>query len=182
MHIMIDFETLSTKINAVIVTAGIAAFDPTSEGIMWSSSYRFNVGNQMYQLKRHVDWDTIKWWMQQADDARKLMTQATVADYSLENWLQEFAASLDWEKVDGIWSHGLNFDIVILENAYRESGMKPPWHYRAPRDTRTLFWLAGMGKDDLVPPTIAHSAEADAIACALSVQKAYKIINENIPQ
>jgi len=177
MHILVDLETLSTRINCVITQIGWCAFDPASEGVMWHESRRPEIDDQLRRLKRVMDYDTISWWLKQAEDARKGMYES-IPDCSLEEFLSSFAHQYNWKDVEGVWSHGLGFDVVILENAYREARMPVPWNYKTPRDTRTLFWLAGMKSEDLIAPSIKHVAEADAIAMALSVQKAYKIIKD----
>lgn len=178
MHIMIDLETLSTRVNAVITQIGWCAFDPASEGVMWHESRRPNIPNQMYTLKRAVDWQALSWWNDQHIDARNRMYSA-LSDCTLESWLMEFAAAYNWSQVEGLWSHGASFDIPIIENAYHEANIPVPWkdNYWIIRDTRTIFWLAGMGKADLIVASTKHVAEDDAIAQALSVQKAFKIID-----
>lgn len=78
-----------------------------------------------------------------------------------------------------IWSHGAAFDPPILAAAYAAVGLPVPWHYRAPRDTRTLFDLAGIsdhsGWLDQYPGPLAvpHHALDDAICQARAVVAAY---------
>jgi len=175
MHILIDTETLSTRINCVITQIGWCAFDPASEGVMWHESKCPDVPNQIHVLGRAIDWETLQWWLQQEEDARKAMWQAR-PDCMLNEFLSSFAHQYNWKDVEGVWSHGLGFDVSILEYAYIKAGMSIPWGYKTPRDTRTLFALAGMKSEDLIAPSIKHVAEADAIAMALSVQKAFRWI------
>ena len=45
--------------------------------------------------------------------------------------------------VDNIWAQGPVFDIVMLENLYRQLGKPVPWNYWQIRDSRTLFGTHG---------------------------------------
>lgn len=90
-------------------------------------------------------------------------------------------ANDDRVKLDDIriWSHGAAFDPPILAAAYEAVGLPVPWHYRAPRDTRTAFdmagiddhsaWLAQHAGDDRVQ----HHALSDAICQARAVCAAW---------
>lgn len=78
-----------------------------------------------------------------------------------------------------IWSHGPQFDVSILAAAYKAVDLPVPWHYRAPRDTRTCFDLAGISdhsewlKQHPGPLGIPHHALDDAICQARAVCAAY---------
>ena len=65
-----------------------------------------------------------------------------------------------------LWSHGPAFDPPILAEAYHAVGLPVPWHYRAPRDTRTLFDVAGI--EDHSAWLAQHSGEARVQHHALS--------------
>ncbi len=80
------------------------------------------------------------------------------------------------EDIDGtrIWSHGEAFDIPIYEYAAHAVGFKAPCHYRAGRDTRTLFELAGVRTEDLPFVGTKHNALDDAVHQARVVQMAMR--------
>jgi len=72
-----------------------------------------------------------------------------------------------------LWAQGPAFDIVILEDLYRQLKLPIPWNFWQIRDSRTLFSL--LPKDprkDIIQE--AHNALADCYYQAISVQKAYK--------
>jgi hypothetical protein len=45
--------------------------------------------------------------------------------------------------IEGVWSNGACFDVVMLEAAYKQAGMRVPWHFRTIRDVRTMAMIAG---------------------------------------
>jgi hypothetical protein len=78
-----------------------------------------------------------------------------------------------------IWSHGPSFDPPILTAAYKATGLPIPWHYRAPRDTRTIMEAAGMDPHKGLEPFTTgthHHALDDAICQARAVCAAYATI------
>ncbi len=83
--------------------------------------------------------------------------------------------------VDGtcVWSHGEAFDIPIYEYAAHAVGFKAPWHYRAGRDTRTLFDLTGFSTKDVPFIGVEHNALDDAVHQARCVQLAMRKLNEH---
>lgn len=143
-----------------------------------------------YPLTR--DPRTVQWWSEQSDEA-----QAAFADpVDLREALRQLTVWIDNIGREGdtdfrkphertnirIWSHGSHFDGPILAAAYKAVGLPVPWHYRAPRDTRTAFDLAGIDdhsawlKQHPGPLGIPHHAADDAICQARAVCAAYDII------
>lgn len=173
MDMMIDLETLGTSSNAVVTQLGWALFDPKgNEGVYESGGVHLEVQQQI-DHGLSIDWDTIKWWMRQTSDAREVLVSSVRSSVTTE--LVALSDKYIRRECSGVWSHGSNFDITIMENLYRRCGMKAPWGFRSIRDTRTLFSIAG---DSLVWPKNRgkHIAEFDAIAQAIAVQRAFKII------
>jgi len=129
-----------------------------------------------YPLNR--DPETVQWWNDQPAEA-----QAAFANpVDMKNACQRFA---DWfnetAAIDNvqpseirIWCNGPHFDEAILAAVYRAVGMNAPWHYRAPRDFRTITEAAGMTSTDYCNYGTAHNALDDAIAQAMTVCEAYK--------
>lgn len=74
-----------------------------------------------------------------------------------------------------LWCHGPAFDPPIIEAAFRALGLPVPWHYRSPRDTRTIFDAAGIEDHSAWlaqhpgPLGIPHHALDDAICQARGV-------------
>ena len=83
-----------------------------------------------------------------------------------------------------LWSHGAAFDSPILAAAYAACGLPVPWHYRAPRDTRTLFDIAGIDDHSAWlnqhpgPLGVAHHALDDSICQARAVCAAWETVHQ----
>lgn len=133
-----------------------------------------------YPLTR--DPRTVQWWSEQSDEAQA----AFVDPVDLREALVRFT---DWlDRIDPeptairIWSHGAAFDPPILAAAYEVVGLPVPWHYRAPRDTRTLFDAAGIEDHSALlarhpgPMAVSHHALDDAICQARAVCAAYMLL------
>jgi 3' exoribonuclease, RNase T-like len=105
---------------------------------------------------------------QSKENITKLMTlyPTQYLGTALSNLRSCFSLGDNWY----VWSHGSNFDTVILENAYRLIGGSPWWDYKNVRDTRTLFDVAGC----TYTAKGGHDALEDARNQAEAVQKAYQ--------
>jgi exodeoxyribonuclease VIII len=80
-----------------------------------------------------MDASTVMWWMKQSDQARAAFNEKGV---SLSTALSDFMDWLDDKAL--VWGNGATFDNVILDNAYRATGLTKPWKYNADRCYRTL--------------------------------------------
>lgn len=146
-----------------------------------------------YFLRR--DPKTVEWWSEQSAEAQAAFADPLEIGTALVHfgdWLRGlvndhyYVVSND-EKYDNeicLWSHGAAFDPPILAAAYRKLNLPVAWHYRAPRDTRTLFDVAGIDdhsawlKKHPGPLGIPHHALDDAICQARAVCAAYAIVRE----
>ena len=181
VHAMVDLETLSTANDAMILQVSAVTFDPKAlaTGTPEVVGGSFNMFPDLEsQHGRRVD-GAFFWWLRQEPEASYIQQDAD--RYDLKGTLIAFA---DWYKrvgVNAIWSHGANFDIGILLNAFVQHGVKVPWGYRDMRDTRTLFEAAELvrvvrGQARTKIPDFAgveHDALADARHQVLMVQAAY---------
>jgi len=167
MDIMLDIETLATSPDAVVLTFGAIKFDPFNPSIQMSDGiyFRINVDEQI-DLGRRVDEGTVDWWGTQSAEVREEALGETDR-VSLE----DFTKALNKFVVGAtrIWAQGPVFDIVILENLYRQIGKPAPWQYYSIRDSRTLLKALG---DDRKGGALLHNALADAVSQAGAVQSA----------
>ena len=163
---MVDLETMSTSPNATILTLGAVHFNPYGNGIGDKIYFRIDIDDQD-KLGRHVEPDTLDWWAKQdpaiMEEAFSPDDRIPVAD--AVDRFHKFA----WG-CKTFWSHGATFDLVIIENLYRQVGRTPPWNFWQLRDTRTLFDL---GYDPDMPKGGKHDALQDAIRQAVGVQNIY---------
>lgn len=164
---MVDLETLAVSPNAVVLSLGAVHFDPFGSGHVNELYFKINLDDQD-RLNREIDPNTLDWWSKQ-DMA--IMEEAFSSDNRISlieavNLFHKFA----WG-CQGFWSHGSSFDLVILENIYRQLNKPLPWNYWQLRDTRTIFDL---GFDPEMPKESKHDALADAKRQAIGVQNVYK--------
>ena len=166
-HIMIDIETLGTRSNSVILSIGVIEFDSSS------ITNGFEAVIDIDSCLQHgliVEGGTIQWWMKQSDAARDIFRQNGEA---LPDALKRLTQHINWQD-SLVWANGTDFDISILSNAYHKCSMPTPWEYNAVRDYRTIVKTMPVNK---VQPTIAHSALADAIAQAQTLQTLWTNLN-----
>ena len=193
IHVMLDLETWGTRPGADIRSIGAVIFDPAKNIITGDtfyvacdnppSAYKDGSDRDDHKYPLHRDPRTLQWWSEQSDEA-----QAAFADpVELREALVRFA---DWyyslacaEPMQvRLWSHGVSFDPPILAAAYEAVGLPVPWHYRAPRDTRTAFDLAGIDdhsawlKQHPGPLGVPHHALDDAICQARAVCAAQRLV------
>jgi len=165
-HLMVDLETMAVSPNAVILSLGAVHFNPYGNGYGDKLYFRINIDDQD-ALGREVDPNTITWWSQQDPI---VMEEAFSPDnrISLVDAIDQFH-KFAWG-CDAFWAHGSIFDIVIIENIYKQLGKPVPWQYWQIRDTRTLFDL---GVDPDMPKGGKHDALQDAIRQSVGVQTVY---------
>jgi len=165
--IMLDIETLATSPDAVVLTFGAIKFDPfdSSKPMDQGLYMRVNVDEQI-ALGRRVDEGTVDWWGTQSEEVREEALGETdrVSIEDFTKALNKFVVG-----ATRIWAQGPVFDIVILENLYRQIGKPAPWQYYAIRDSRTLLKALG---DDRKGGVLLHNALADAVSQAGAVQSA----------
>ena len=163
-HIMVDIETLGTGEGGSIISIGACEFDPNT-GVIGEKFYeRIAVSDWD---KREIDGDTVAWWLKQSEKARAALfhPNARTMEVTLAH-LNGFVLSRGGYNLGGIWSNGSDFDLVLLQDAYKKSSFgKAPWSYHQHRDMRTIRELAlrhpltcELPKNDL-----AHDALADAV-------------------
>ena len=134
-HVMIDIETLSTQVDAVILSVGICIFNKDGE-ILGKGLRNINVEEQK-EAGRHVDEKTLAWWGKQSDEAKKvLFTKDKLGTYDFVVWLNMCFESYD---VQYVWGNGSDFDNVILNNfIVKTVGRMPLWKFYNNRCYRTL--------------------------------------------
>lgn len=169
-HLMIDLETLDKKTTAAFPQIGWALFDWSGFDVQARGLIRVDVDDAINNYGLTMDWDTMKWWLQQDAMARDSLCQPGEL---LRDALANFGnmPEIPWTELDGVWSHGACFDLPILDHAYRKVFYKaPPWHHKQARDTRTVFALV-----EPVWPAKAnnHCADQDAVNQVIALQSCY---------
>ena len=169
-HCMIYLETLATGPNAAVLTLGAVKFNPWGQGYSDKIYFRIDLDDQD-ALGREVDPNTLDWWSKQ-DPA--IMEEAFHPDdrIPLKEAVDRFH-KFAWG-CDQFWSHGATFDLVIMENLYKQLEKPLPWNFWQLRCTRTIFDL---GWDPDMPKNSKHNALEDAIRQSVGVQNIYRKLN-----
>lgn len=180
MHLMLDFETLSLKDNAVLLALGACAFDPVT-GAIGDTFYA--AIDPRTQPGRDISASTVLWWMEQSGEARNALVKSTKAADTLEANTTEEGPELDelyataahsihnvarmflaWYEqqagIEGVWSNGA-VDHGWLSSMFEYSGLKNPVPFWLQRDFRTLKALNPTLKHTF--SGVAHNALDDAI-------------------
>lgn len=180
--VMIDIETMSTEKNASILTIGATPFDPhgddTEDSLRAKSALFGPISISSNQEEgRHICGDTVLWWMQQSEQARKSLVEGT--PMQLKNAIAKFAkwiAQLE-PKPTEVWANSPSFDLVILQSAFKQVNVIWPFFFSTERDLRTIKNIA-YPDNDMADFSIgtAHDAVDDTIKQALMVQHFNRII------
>lgn len=172
IHGMIDLETLGVSPDSVIMTLGAIKFNPwgTEHDLHDPLYLRGDIEEQTTVYNRTIDDNTIAWWQKQDQS----VIDEAFGDHdrvdldSLTTQLNKWCVGLDV-----VWAQGPSFDIVMLENLYKNVGKPVPWNFWQIRDSRTLFSL--MPKDPRKDFTFeAHNALEDCKIQAKCVQQSFR--------
>jgi hypothetical protein len=180
-HVMLDLETLGQSPRAPITQIGLAVFDPHSTQQNGEPPVLDTLGiNVVPDLQKFdADWSTVQWWMKQSDEARAAFDKPAYCSEDAANCVEQFFHGLNVSHgVNNIriWAKPPSFDMVILENFLRAHACPIPWHFRSGRCLRTLYDMAGIGKDDEYKSKTAHNALSDCLSQVLTAQKAFAIL------
>lgn len=156
VNVMLDLETLGNSNNAVIVSIGAVVFD--TGGL--KDEFYINIDPESCVAEGlALDASTVLWWLKQSEAARGAITSPARPPVSLRSALDQFSK---WIPVDSrVWGNGATFDNVILENAYRATGLPAPWGYwnsLCYRTLKSIFWNV----EYPVFEGVAHNALDDA--------------------
>ena len=167
---MLDIETLGTRPEAVVVTLGAVKFNPYTLDEPGPGIYMRLDADEQIALGREVREDTMLWWMSQAEDVREEALGEGADRIRLEEMYHQLNRFL--VGADNIWCQGPAFDMVIIEDLYRQVGKPTPWQFWQVRDSRTLFGVFG----DPRPKNrdSAHNALMDCVYQAMGIQQIYQ--------
>lgn len=160
-HLMIDIESLDIRPSTVIISVGAVGFNehgPYAEHY-WNLTWQTQI-----DMGRTVREDTIRWWFDQPDEARRAL-KLNPCDISL--MLVGLRRVYNDGGYERVWANGITFDIAALEHAFSQWSMEYPWKYNAPRDMRLLRDLVpDYFEADFklhTPKVDEHNALADAV-------------------
>lgn len=156
VQVMLDIETLSTNLDAVIVSIGAVKFT-IRDGIIDTFLVNIDpVDSKKYGL--HTSKDTIIWWSNQSKEARRSWQKNQV---SLAFAMQAF---IDWygQKSIPTWCKGATFDYPIIESSLKAAKIAIPWKYWHCNCYRSIINFFGIDDRNMqATGTTHHDAVSD---------------------
>lgn len=138
-QVSIDLETLGTSADSKILSIGVHAICAETGQVA-----RFYTGCSIAsQDHRTQSASTLTWWEGQSAEARVALDYAKSDSCpTLETALSELAiwlGKLGETHNVYVWGNGSDFDIAMLNHAYKQISDFVPWNFRNSRDMRTLY-------------------------------------------
>ena len=179
-HFMVDIETLSTAVNAAVLSIGAVEFDPFTGQILRTFYHELDLSDQD---NRHVDLNTVQWWFKKCQENPanfELMTKHNREKDSVAFVLHKLGEFINggveyamtrvegYEKIS-LWACDPDFDVAILADLYKEHNLILPWKYSEPKSVRTVRMLTQIAGIDVPQEAISHNALDDCIRQAKEV-------------
>lgn len=160
--LMIDLETLGNTPDTPVISLGAVFFD-TKNKVMGPTFYMALDVSEQIARGRKPTGDTIKWWMNQSGAAKRVFhekAKPTIEVLTLFiNWYKQINSKAF------VWGNGSTFDISIMENIFRDYGLKEPWTYNKAMDLRTFKRFKANG-EQVRKSGVNHNALDDALSQA----------------
>ena len=154
--VIYDFETLSQDQRQGVVTSfAMLSFDDkryiedpyTFEELIGMCKYiKFDVEEQVSVYHRKMSKDTIEWWDQQGEQAKKQI-RPSKDDVSIDQLYAFIVNNCDAGNIKRSFTRGNTFDPMFLDFIMKDTGKLPPFHWRTVRDTRSMIEGMSFGMD-----------------------------------
>jgi hypothetical protein len=163
-----DVETLGVESTSVVLSAALIHFDPNDEPdyqtLLDSAIYvKFNAKEQIQNLKRSVDSDTLAWWKKQHEYVRGLALDPKPDDLPaaegiqyLRDYVRKFPG---WDK-QTMWARG-SLDQLVIDSLAGKLDLDAITNYNMWRDVRTavdLLYGSTNGYCEVDHPTFNRAA------------------------
>lgn len=140
-HVMVDLETIAQDAGGIFFAIAAVPFDIYTGAMGPAFFVLVDPLDAMHHgLKPEAD--AIKWWGNQAPEARAYLDAAYVDGLPLTEALSRLKAYLHSEvgpkETIRLWGKGGDFDKPFLDLAYSACDMEKPWGMRASRCYRSL--------------------------------------------
>lgn len=181
--IVVDIETMGTGDDCRIVSIGALIFNRAGD-VLKDDLPRLEIFlDHDAQIDRKVDPSTMRWWEKTAgEEARKKAFSTEIERVPLEEALGMLRSFYNKNRPDLSWACAPDFDMGILDHAYRSFGSKYPTPFYRYSDVRTLENFV-FGSNQRKPGGLAHigglahDALDDCIMEARVIQLAYRKIH-----
>lgn len=190
-HFMVDIETLSTAVNAMVLSVGAVEFDPITGEIKREFYYELDLSEQN---GRHISASTVQWWFKQSVENPKsidLLLKENKWKNGVEfvlHRLKDFiwgyesiragANRNEGYKKIAVWACDPDFDLAILANLYEEHNLSVPWKYSEPKSVRTVRTLAELHSIGLSRENALHNALEDCIRQVAEIAELNRVIRQ----
>lgn len=179
-HIMVDIETLSTAVNAAVLSIGAVEFDPMSGKIEREFYRELDLSAQK---NRHIDASTVQWWVKQClvntdniafltkpDSHKNILTFVLfeLGSFITGNEDNYVERAEGYEKI-ALWACDPDFDIAILSDLYKEHNLPIPWKFSEHKSVRTVRMLTQIAGMEIPVHEADHNALNDCIRQAKEV-------------
>ena len=169
-HAMIDIETLGTEPDSVVLSVGAVKFNPfTLTDPHAKTLWRPEIDAQSNAGRSVLD-DTLQWWAKQPqhiqDEAFDEHGRITLSSFMSD--LNKYLVG-----VDKIWCQGPQFDMVILEDMFKQFEHHRNWMFWQVMDCRTIFNMMPVDPRKAIQEDL-HNALADCYYQAKCVQQTFK--------
>lgn len=154
--VIYDFETLSQDQNKGVVTSfAMLSFSEkryierpyTYDELLSLCKYiKFDVEEQVKSYGRKMSKETIDWWNEQGEEAKKQI-RPSKNDVSIDRLYSFITENCEASKIKKSFTRGNTFDPIFLDFLMKDTGNAPPFHWRTVRDTRSTIEGMSFGMD-----------------------------------
>lgn len=134
---MCDIETFGMGPDGAIVGIAAAMFDLQTQEIGPTFKRAVNLATSV-EVGMSLKPSTIMFWMGQPEEARRSIMWNTVRLTDALTDFNTYVAEHSRPRDLRMYGNAPSFDLVILQTAYRLTGIACPWHYTNERDFRTI--------------------------------------------
>lgn len=165
--VMLDFETLGNGKDKCVCQVGAVYFDKITGAL--GPEFKANIDAASHEKHGgRIDANTVYWWLQQSDAARKSLLDNRRDVVAVFTDLNQFLST-----AVRIWSHA-TFDFVTLVETMTQLSIKPSFGYKKGLDLRTLTYLGGVKVNAHLREGTHHDALED---CKFQVKYAVASLN-----
>ena len=136
--IMLDLETMGNGQNPALLSIAAVQFDLLTGETGAEFHIKIDLQSSI-DAGLVVDASTVKWWMEQNDQARaQVMEGGTYLNSALcqfSTWVTSNFKDLDGL---GVWGNSIRADNVWMQSAYKAARLPMPWAHWCDRDVRTI--------------------------------------------
>ena len=141
IDVMLDIETLGTKVDSPIIQISAIAFEMDTGKVVSKFNKHLDIKSQhMY----YINVDTLEWWlMTDMELLRDKLLSENTERYPYIDCIIDFVEWLESLGEITLWGNGTLFDNNFIIFQYEDlTGEKFPLSYRIHRDVRTMVDLA----------------------------------------